>query len=368
MDGPRDACAGLDKAASGATAVLGWDIGGANLKAVMLAVEGQAIQALCRPFPLWKQPDKLTETLAALVASFPPATVWAVTMTGELCDCFPSRREGVSAILDAVERVAGAIPVWVWTTTGQFVTPAVARQQALRVASANWHALATAAARRFAPRGSALLCDIGSTTTDLIPILEGQPCPYGWTDAERLRSHELVYRGVRRTPLCVLMPERTCAEWFATTLDLFLILGDLPADATDTNTADGRPATLPEAYARLARLFGTDSEMVHAEALLHLAAPLLQRLEQELTGALTQVCQQNDWVRWPDVILLSGSGEFLARRIIRRFIQMHPHQPPPLSVSLTEQLGSQLSAAAPAWAVAELARTAKVQSWAENRC
>jgi len=357
MDGPGNACRGLEEAAANAPAVLGWDIGGANLKAVMLTAEGQTIQALCRPFPLWKQSDRLTETLAELVAQFPPARLWAVTMTGELCDCFSSRREGVAAILDAVERLAGTIPVWVWTTSSRFVTPDLARREALRVASANWHALATAAARRFAPHGSALLCDIGSTTTDFIPIFQGRPCPRGWTDEERLQSGELVYRGVRRTPLCVLMPERTCAEWFATTLDLFLILGDLPADAADTDTADGRPATVPAAFARLARLIGTDGELAHPDALLRLAAQLLQRLEQELTDALTQVCQQNEGARWPEVILLSGSGEFLARRIIHRFLPMHPHYPVPPIVSLTEQLGSRLSTTAPAWAVAELART-----------
>lgn len=338
-------------------AVLGWDIGGANLKAVLLATTGQPIQAISRPFPLWKQPDRLAKTLAELAVQFPPAAVWAVTMTGELCDCFSSRREGVSAILEAVEQVVDAGNVWVWTTAGQFVTPEVARQEALRVASANWHALATAAARQFAPYGPALLCDIGSTTTDLIPLFQGRPGPKGWTDEERLRSGELIYRGVRRTPLCVLMPEKTCAEWFATTLDLFLILGDLPPDASDTDTADGRPATRPWAYARLARLLGTDSERMHPDALLRFAAQLLQRLEEQLIDAWVQVCQQDDRSRWPQTILLSGSGEFLAQRVLRRFLSMYPQRPVPRILSLAEQLGPRLSATAPAWAVAELART-----------
>jgi len=356
MAGAQVARPPLEETASRATAVLGWDIGGANLKAVLLAPSGQPLQALSRPFPLWKQPDRLAATLAELAAAFPPAALWAVTMTGELCDCFANRREGVGAILEAVEQAAGAARVRVWTTAGQFVTPDVARREALRTASANWHALATAAARRFAPHGSALLCDIGSTTTDVIPTLQGRPCPSGWTDEERLRSGELIYRGVRRTPLCVLMPEKTCAEWFATTLDLFLIVGELPSDASDTDTADGRPATLPCAYARLARLLGTDSERMHPDALLRLAAQLLQRLEEEITRAWTQVCQQDGGARWPQTILLSGSGEFLARRVLRRFLSLHSQQPVPRIVSLAEQLGPRLSATAPAWAVAELAR------------
>lgn len=335
--------------------MLGWDIGGANLKAAWLGEDHHSSRAVSRSFPLWKQPDKLTDALAELAAQFPPAGVWAVTMTGELCDCFATKGEGVAAILEAVERTAGPIPIRVWSTAGRFLTPTEARQQPLRVAAANWHALATAAGRRWAPHGPALLCDIGSTTTDLIPLLDGRPCPIGWTDWERLQSGELVYRGVRRTPLCVLMPERSCAEWFTTTLDLFLILGEIPADAADTDTADGRPATVPYAYARLARLIGADSDTAHPDALRRLAAQLVQRLEQQLSDAIWQVCQQDAFARWPRTVLLSGSGEFLARRLFRRLSEEQHHHPQPLLVSLTQQLGGAFSAAAPAWAVAVLA-------------
>ena len=53
------------------------------------------------------------------------------------------------------------------------------------------------------------------------------------------------------TPLCavarrVLFRGRGCpvaAELFATTLDVHLLTGGLPEDASDTDTADGRPAT-----------------------------------------------------------------------------------------------------------------------------
>jgi len=67
-------------------------------------------------------------------------------------------------------------------------------------AAANWLALATYAGR-LAPRGPAVLLDVGSTTTDVIPLQDGTPVPRGRTDPERLESKELVYTGVRRTPL-----------------------------------------------------------------------------------------------------------------------------------------------------------------------
>ncbi|HVK16749.1 MAG TPA: hypothetical protein VM533_07350, partial [Fimbriiglobus sp.] len=63
--------------------VLGLDIGGANLKAA--TADKRAVSV---PFPLWKQPDKLLTALAELVGQFPDVEEFAVTMTGELCDCY----------------------------------------------------------------------------------------------------------------------------------------------------------------------------------------------------------------------------------------------------------------------------------------
>src|SRR6185369_14920618 len=113
-----------------------------------------------------------------------------------------------------------------------------------------------------------LLLDIGSTTTDIIPLLDGNPCPRGRTDVERLQFGELVYTGVRRTPLCTVAPvipfrDTPCpvaAELFATMLDVYLLLGDIPENAVDCHTANGRPATKSAAHDRLARMLCCDRE------------------------------------------------------------------------------------------------------------
>ena len=52
-------------------------------------------------------------------------------MTAELADCFRTKREGVDAVLAAVELAAAAIPVHVWQTNGRFVTPSEAPQKTL---------------------------------------------------------------------------------------------------------------------------------------------------------------------------------------------------------------------------------------------
>src|SRR3989449_7714869 len=73
----------------------------------------------------------------------------------------------------------------------------LARGDPLAVAAANWAATARIVGRSFA---DCLLLDTGSTTTDVIPIVGGEPVAAGRTDPERLREGELVYTGALRTP------------------------------------------------------------------------------------------------------------------------------------------------------------------------
>lgn len=323
------------------TLFVGLDIGGANLKA---ASPDQ--QAVCRPFPLWKQPDQLATNLARLLERFPDADALAVTMTGELCDCYADKREGVNAILDAVEQVANGRTVGVWTTDGRFLTPEQSRANPLSVAAANWHALASWASR-FLPNRTGLLIDIGSTTTDLIPIVDGMPIPRGRTDFDRLKTGELVYLGVKRTPVYALASEPVAAELFATTDDIFLILhrcGDRP---NDTDTADGRPATRPFALARLARMLGGDLTTHGEPELAAMADRLHHRFLQRIVNAAEQVWQAA-YPGKPPAALISGSGEFIAREVAERLGAAH------LS-SLSDQVGNALSEVAPAYALAVLA-------------
>ena len=60
----------------------------------------------------------------------------------------------------------------------------------------------------------ALLLDLGSTTCDIIPIAYAHPQPFGRTDTARLKSGELVYCGVRRTPLCAVFGLTKAATFF----------------------------------------------------------------------------------------------------------------------------------------------------------
>ncbi len=348
-----------------ATSILGLDIGGANLKAA--TPDKRAVSV---PFPLWKQPDKLPAALAALVAQFPDAEELAVTMTGELCDCFETKREGVHAIIKAVRFASAARPIHVWSTDGVFLNSEEAKANHMKVAAANWHALATFAGS-YVPEGRAILVDVGSTTTDVIPILDGVPVPQGKTDYDRLTTRELIYTGVRRTPVCALQGFDTAAELFATTLDAYLVLGLVAENAEERDTADGRPATRKCAHARLARMLGGDTDTVSEERVQQLAEDCHWRQRGQLSKSIDHIGDRladmftdEPWIPPdeetkrtiefdPDLRrhfiksgikhVVSGSGEFLTR------------QECPDPISLNDKLGPAVSACAPAYAVAVLA-------------
>jgi len=331
----------------GTAGILGLDIGGANLKAA--TPDGRAVSV---PFALWKQPDRLPAALAELVARFPDAAELAVTMTGELCDCFETKRQGVDAILDATEHAAAGRPVRVWGTDGAFHSVAESRANHLTVAAANWHALATFAGR-FAPFGGAVvLVDVGSTTTDVIPVLDCRPVTIGRTDTTRLEAHELIYTGVRRTPLCAILKWAAAAEFFATTHDVHVILGNTPENPEDTDTADNRPATRSFALSRIARMQGGDAETMHASALVSLAEYVQeQQTEQIKIGvrwAIARLKEKHQQL-CPQAVVC-GSGAFLARAALARCPGLRGE-----AVELVDALGPAVSACAPAYAVAVLA-------------
>jgi (4-(4-[2-(gamma-L-glutamylamino)ethyl]phenoxymethyl)furan-2-yl)methanamine synthase len=324
--------------------VLGLDIGGANLKAATADKRARSV-----PFPLWKQPDRLPAALAALVAEFPDATELAVTMTGELCDCYQTKREGVNAILDAVQHASGGRAIRVWSTDGGFVTVEEARADHMKVAASNWHALATYAAERFAPTHGAMLIDIGSTTSDLGPIYHGVPSSHGNNDLWRLEFGELVYVGVRRTPLFAIINSGTMAELFATTADLFVVLGMAPEAPNDTDTADNRPLTIDCSYARIARILGGDVEILDRGNIEFFARKVHKRLLDLLCDSARKA--YFDWADELRTIIVSGSGEFLAQQVVE---QMKATIAFDKVVSLNDHLGPAVSACAPAYALAVL--------------
>jgi probable H4MPT-linked C1 transfer pathway protein len=230
-----------------------------------------------------------------------------------------------------------------------------ARSQPRLAAAANWLALATLAAR-LVPQQRGLLIDIGTTTTDLIPLDHGRVAARGRSDTERLQTGELVYAGVRRTPICALatelpvrgVPTGLAAEIFASTLDVYLVLGEIAPNPVDLSTADGRPATIPAARDRLARMVCADRDGLSSDDALSFAQAADIALMTRLTEAAQRACKSA--FDRPDAAVIAGSGEFLARRLAECVIE-----PNGLIISLKEAWGPLAASAGCAYALVDLA-------------
>lgn len=294
-------------------AALGWDIGGAHLKAVALAADRRVVATHLLPCPLWQGLAHLEQAARAVLSAHAGAApAHALTMTGELCDLFEGRAEGVQRILDTMNRVLAPATPRVYAL-GRGLEPQPVRDP-LGVASMNWHAMARALATHVP---DALLMDVGSTTTDVIAIEGGEVRTGARDDRGRLASDELVYQGVVRTPvmaLCARVPYRgtwqsMAAEYFATTADVYRLLGQLPADADLLPSADGRAKTVELSAARLARMVGDDGGEDNFDALRELAGYLRDTQLTRLREAARRVRGDGP----PAVVVGAGVGRFLVR-------------------------------------------------------
>lgn len=319
----------------------GWDIGGVHLKVACLRSGGPDVPRLaCRQesFEIWRAPGRLAARLSALLGGVlsqggsgqgsPAAPArHAVTMTAELSDVFPDRRSGVRAILAACAEAFGAAavapePIRVLATEGELLPLEEACEHPHRVAAANWAASAWLAARLV--EGRALLIDVGSTTTDVIPIEGGRAVPLGRTDLERLRSGELVYAGLLRTPPSALADRvpfgdawcRVAPEAFTIMGDVYILLGRIAAEQYTVATPDGRGRSREECAARLARLICAEPSEAGSERLLAMAAALEDRHVERIAEGIRQVRSGRRGAA--PLAVVAGTGWFLAEAAARR--------------------------------------------------
>lgn len=335
---------------------LGLDIGGANLKAAHTHGWTRA-----RFFPMWREASQLARELAKLIDSAPAFDGVALTMTGELADCFATRAEGVAIILEQVTRLLPASMVRVYCVDGGWRSPSQAAREPWLAAASNWHALSQWASR-WIEQPLGVVIDIGSTTIDIIPVDRSGVATQSRTDSERMRRSELLYTGIERSNLAGVIRTaplfgRRCPvmnELFATTRDVYLWLGKLPGDPDDCDTADGRPANRESARYRLARVVGEDGSTLADADISAIAEHVFRRQAEVLARAIGKVSYRLDRQRGEECFshktaILSGHGDFLAQAALQR-IEPFAH-----TIAVGSILGGDLSRSAPAFAVASLA-------------
>jgi probable H4MPT-linked C1 transfer pathway protein len=331
--------------------VIGWDIGGVNTK--VARVENGNVQAvLGRPFEVQRAPHDLSRLLGELAvevgAPVDVGTIHAVTMTAELSQMFRTKRDGVAFVLDAVESAFPSATIHVYAVDGRFLPPAEARQSPIDVAAANWAATAREVANHYP---DSLLIDVGTTTTDVIPIVSGDVVAGGYTDPERLASGELVYSGALRTPAeaiadHVVIRGKTIgvsAEGFALAGDVHVWRGDLGPDDYSVPTPDGRPATREFAGERLARVICADRELLDQEALCAIADSLADSQVARIATAISRVRARHPSLQ---LAVVTGLGTFLGAAAARGSGLT--------VVTLASELGDAAARCAPAVSVALL--------------
>lgn len=298
----------------------GWDIGGAHLKVSRCDQHGQLISSIELPCPLWQGINGLADSLhEALDQLGNHKDRHFITLTGESADCFANRQQGVTDILNTVAEYLLSENCLVFSQYQSWLDLTVAKQHWQQVASMNWLATASWLAKHYS---DALLIDIGSTTTDIIAITNGQPQLQAFTDQGRLQSGELVYSGVIRTPLMALAQQipfagqlqKVANEVFATSADIWRLLDKLPDNISD-RSADGQSWQKANCRQRLARMVGSDAENYPDSDWQQLAQWYSQQQIQQIYTSCQQVINSQISLTTQAPIIGAGIGRFLATEI-----------------------------------------------------
>jgi probable H4MPT-linked C1 transfer pathway protein len=309
--------------------MIGIDVGGANLKVVD---EKGVTLHYC---PLW-QDAPLKELLRGHRDA--SAGEAAVVMSGELADCFSCKMEGISFIVDQVREA--------FQNALFYGNDGIFRDRAHpSLAAANWLASADYLRTRYPGR---LLVDMGSTTTDIIPLSSFEHLR-GLTDLDRLQKGYLIYTGLLRTPVAALVrqvllkniPTPVSTEFFAQSADVHLVLGHITSDHYTCDTPDRKERDVLSACRRLARMVCADLEEVGMEGAYEVAHSFWEEQKSQIRhGMLAAGGKPENGEEKP--LLFAGVG---ARLLLRQWG----------GINLGEALGNYADAL-PAYAVREVAK------------
>ena len=313
--------------------ILGIDIGGANTK--LASSDGKVTEL--HYIPLWKN-TRLPEALHEISGRLKPENA-GVVITGELADCFPDKDAGLSYIMDAVNN---AFPDAYFLTSGGTFTQEKQRD----IAAANWTASALITGRDFE---DCIFVDMGSTTTDIIPIKNGAP-QAELTDFGRLKKSELVYSGILRTNAAALLSTadidgesaRVSSEFFSQTADAHLVLGMISQEDYTCDTPDGAGTTIQDAKRRLARVVCADLSEIKDSTVVSIAQQIVEKQCLDIMNAVLDVANRHGVER----IVACGLGEFVIREIAEGLGFE--------TVLVSEKYGKDISKVFPAYAVARL--------------
>lgn len=281
-----------------------------------------------------------------------------VCMTAELSDVFFSKDEGVIKIVESVEKIFNdAIKLLFVDIDMNLIDVNKVRKNPIKVAAANWAASAWLL-KRIANnlKINVIFIDIGSTTTTIIPIVDGEVFVRGKTDSEKLLYGELVYLGTLRTDITSFVDKipfkgfyiGLCRERFALVGDIHLILKHIKPEDYTTETADNRGKSIEEAFARLARVICADSYSLNVYEIEEIARYVYETQIFKIFEALIQI---KSWIASLNInpnlftVVVAGIGKHIAIEAAKRaeFSKI---------IDIDEIIGKPLAPVIPAYGVA----------------
>jgi probable H4MPT-linked C1 transfer pathway protein len=320
--------------------ILGLDIGGANTKAALIIFRDLEIIdsfSYIEYFPFWEQNLKDIPKMLQRVISKIEQNIHvkleniqfiAITITAELSDAFQTKREGINIILNALETVFDRQKMHFINTSSEFIDFNQAKNNYISIAAANWVSTALFLGNYIS---KCIIIDAGSTTIDIIPILNSKPNTKGKTDVERLTNHELIYTGGLRATIPSIthfVPYkadlvRISFEKFALISDVHRILGNISEKEYYNDTADNRSKALNDCYARLSRVLCMDIETISRKELDQIAHYIyMKQLEviffeiQQFMKLLTE--RLPEFEKNPHFVITGLAAEFLIKQTLKK--------------------------------------------------
>ncbi|QWF69965.1 H4MPT-linked C1 transfer pathway protein [Methylomonas paludis] len=301
--------------------IIGWDIGGAHVKAACLNPAAEVLHVTQLACPLWKGIGYLHSAVASYLLTLPAGSYsHFITMTGELADCFNSRVEGVDTIIRVMQQHLSQQQIWIYASQFGFLSPAeIQPSHYMAIASVNWLASAELAAKACQ---FGLFVDTGSTTTDIVLIENQQLQVKGYSDYQRLVSGELLYTGVIRSAVMAVAQQAEfngqnmglMTEYFATMADVYRVCGDLDEAHDQADTADGAEKTLQASARRLSRLTGYEFSQSDWPLWQAFALTLKNRQKQLIWQSCAQQLQRSSQTGVAE-LCGAGVGRFLLQEI-----------------------------------------------------
>ena len=149
--------------------------------------------------------------------------------------------------------------------------------------------------------GHGMSIDVGTSSTDLVPVLGGMPDPEAAADPDtynlnRLKTERFIWYGLTATPLDYISHEAEAmgTSWplyprMAKTEVLTSILGLAPRELTEAHAYGGKFPGAEEARFQLAQACGLDVELVGAETLEAIARDLSRRMIDRMAASVRKV-------------------------------------------------------------------------------